>query len=65
MWVGIGILGLILWIALAFWPASIAARKGRSFILFFLISIPFWWITLFWTLSMKDQSHSSKAEATE
>ncbi len=50
------ILGTILWIALAFWPATIARRKGYSFILFFLISLLFWWITLFVTLFMKDKA---------
>jgi len=50
------ILGLILFIILAFWPASIAKAKGYSFILFFLISIPFWWITLFVTLFLQDKN---------
>lgn len=50
------ILGTILWIALAFWPATIARRKGYSFILFFLISLFFWWITLFVTLFMKNKN---------
>jgi hypothetical protein len=56
MWVGLSILGIFLWILLAFWPARVAASKGRSFILFFLLSIPFWWITLFWVYSMKDET---------
>lgn len=38
---------LFVWIAIAFWPARVAARKGYSFLLIFIISIPFWWITLF------------------
>ncbi len=55
------ILGIIIWIAIAFWPATIAKRKGYSFLLFFLISLPFWWITLFVTLFMKDKSQSGSA----
>lgn len=55
------ILGTILWIALALWPASIARRKGYSFLLFFLISLLFWWITLFVTLFMKDKTPSGPA----
>lgn len=50
------ILGTVLWIAVALWPASIAKRKGYSFLLFFLISLLFWWITLFVTLFMKDKT---------
>jgi ABC-type Mn2+/Zn2+ transport system permease subunit len=50
------ILGIVLWIALALWPASIARRKGYSFLLFFLISLPFWWVTLFVALFMRDKS---------
>jgi ABC-type Mn2+/Zn2+ transport system permease subunit len=50
------ILGIILWVAIALWPAFIAKRKGYSFLLFFLISLLFWWITLFVTLFMKDKA---------
>lgn len=32
MWFGVGLIGLIIWIAIAFWPARVAARKGHSFI---------------------------------
>jgi hypothetical protein len=50
------IIVLIIWIAIAFWPARIASRKGHSFILWFLISIPFWWISFFVVLALKDKS---------
>ena len=36
-----GILALIIWIAIAFWPARVAGRKGHSFILFFIFSLFF------------------------
>jgi hypothetical protein len=36
-----GILGLIIWIAIAFWPARVAGRKGHSFIGFFIFSLFF------------------------
>jgi hypothetical protein len=36
-----GILFFIIWIAIAFWPARVAARKGHSFILYFLFSLVF------------------------
>lgn len=34
-----GILFLIIWIALAFWPARVAGRKGHSFFLYFIFSL--------------------------
>ena len=58
MWVGLGILGLFLWIFIAFIPARIAASKGRSFFGWFILSIFFWWITLFVALAMKDNKHT-------
>ena len=39
-WIG-SIILVILWIAIAFWPARVASRKGHSFILFFLFSLVF------------------------
>ena len=38
-WVGFGIIGLIIWIAIAFWPARLAGRKGHSFFLYFVFSV--------------------------
>ena len=35
------VLGLLIWIAIAFWPARVAARKGHSFIGFFIFSLFF------------------------
>jgi hypothetical protein len=29
------------WVAIAFWPARVAARKGHSFLAFFLFSLVF------------------------
>jgi len=36
----------IIWIALAFWPARVAARKGHSFFGFFLLSLIFFPLSL-------------------
>ncbi len=33
------ILGIVLWVLLAFWPAIMARKKGYSFVLFALIAI--------------------------
>ena len=32
---------IVIWIALAFWPARVAGRKGHSFFGFFLFSLVF------------------------
>jgi hypothetical protein len=37
-WLG-SILLFILWVAIAFWPARVARRKGHSFFLYFLFSL--------------------------
>ncbi len=46
MWFGVGIIGLIIWIAIAFWPARVAARKGHSFIGYFILSLFFFPLAL-------------------
>ena len=38
-WLGFGLLGLIILIALAFWPARVARRKGHSFLGDFVLSL--------------------------
>ena len=35
------VLAVIVWVAIAFWPARVAARKGHSFVLYFLFSLVF------------------------
>jgi hypothetical protein len=40
-WFGLGLIGLIIWIAIAFWPARVARRKGHSWLLFFIFSLFF------------------------
>jgi hypothetical protein len=55
MWFGIGIIGLIIWIAIAFWPARVAGRKGHSFIGFFLFSIVFFPAALITAYVVRDR----------
>ena len=40
-WAGFSVLFLIIWVALAFWPARVAGRKGHSFFGFFIFSLVF------------------------
>jgi hypothetical protein len=39
-WFGL-IIFLIIWVAIAFWPARVARRKGHSWLLFFIFSLLF------------------------
>ena len=39
LWSIFGILCLIILVALAFWPARVARRKGHSWLLFFIFSL--------------------------
>ena len=51
------IAGLI-WIAIAFWPARVAGRKGHSFIGYFIFSLFFFPLALIVAYVVKDQSHA-------
>ena len=40
-WVILAVAFLCIWVALAFWPARVAARKGHSFLGYFIFSLFF------------------------
>lgn len=62
--IGWGILGLVVWVIVATWPARVAARKGHSFIGWFLLSLFFWWITLFVVyLGLSDRTMTAQKRA--
>ena len=56
MWWGLGIIGVIIWIAIAFWPARVAGRKGHSFIGYFLLSLLFFPLSLIMAYAVQDRS---------
>jgi hypothetical protein len=56
MWFGLGIVGLIIWIAIAFWPARVAARKGHSFIGYFCLSLLFFPLSMILAYAVEDRS---------
>lgn len=62
------LLGLVmwalLWIAIAFWPARVAERKGHSFWLFFLFSIFFFPAAIITAYLVKEK-HSAKQSVEE
>jgi hypothetical protein len=53
---------LFLWVLVATWPGMLAQKKGYSFWLFFIISLFFWWITLFVVMFLKDKSEPPKPQ---
>ena len=55
-WLGLGIIGVIIWIAIAFWPARVARRKGHSWLLFFIFSLFFFPAAIIVAYVIKDRS---------
>jgi hypothetical protein len=53
-WVG-SILLFILWVAIAFWPARVASRKGHSFLLYFIFSLIFFPLALLVAYLVRDR----------
>lgn len=47
---------VIFWILVALLPATIAKNKGHSFLGWFIVSLFFWWITLFIALLMPNRT---------
>ena len=49
-------LAVAVWLAIAFWPARVAARKGHSFIGYFLFSLVFFPAALIVAYVVSDRS---------
>ncbi len=45
-----------IWIALAFWPARVAGRKGHSFFLYFCFSLIFFPLALLVAYMVQDRT---------
>lgn len=58
MWFIGGIIGLVIWIAIAFWPARVADRKGHSFIGYFVLSLFFFPLALIMAYVVQDRRPS-------
>ena len=50
------IIAAIVWIAIAFWPARVAGRKGHSFFGYFLFSLVFFPLALITAYVMQDRT---------
>ena len=46
----------IIWIAIAFWPARVAGRKGHSFIGYFIFSLVFFPLALLVAYLVEDRA---------
>jgi hypothetical protein len=53
-WIGAFIF-LVIWIALAFWPARVAGRKGHSFVGYFILSLLFFPLALILAYVVRDR----------
>jgi hypothetical protein len=49
----------IIWIALAFWPARVAGRKGHSFFGYFLLSLLFFPLALILAYVVQDRTRAA------
>ena len=54
-WTLLVIAFLIIWIAIAFWPARVARRKGHSFIGYFIFSLFFFPLALLTAYLVRDR----------
>jgi len=54
-WLAWGLIGFILLLALAFWPARVARRKGHSWLLFFIFSLFFFFPALIVAYLVRDR----------
>ena len=55
-WSLLGVLFLCIWVALAFWPARVARRKGHSFLGYFILSLFFFPLALIMAYVVGDRA---------
>jgi hypothetical protein len=54
-------IALVVWIAIAFWPARVAARKGHSFFGYFLLSLLFFPLAVILAYAVEDRTRVTQA----
>ena len=54
-------LAIVVWVAIAFWPARVAARKGHSFLGYFLFSLLFFPAALLVAYMVSDRTAPATA----
>jgi energy-coupling factor transporter transmembrane protein EcfT len=50
------IAAVIIWVAIAFWPARVAGRKGHSFLGYFVLSLFFFPLSLIMAYVVEDRT---------
>ena len=60
-WTASAVVFLIIWVAIAFWPARVARRKGHSFILYFIFSLVFFPLALLTAYLVGDRTAPAAA----
>lgn len=55
-WVLLAVAFICIWVALAFWPARVAARKGHSFLGYFIFSLFLFPVALLTAYMVHDRS---------
>jgi hypothetical protein len=60
-WVVLGVVAVVIWVALAFWPARVAGRKGHSFVGYFLLSVLFFPLALIMAYVVEDRTLTAYA----
>jgi hypothetical protein len=63
MWL-LWIIGFIIWVAIAFWPARVADRKGHSFFGYFVLSLVFFSLALIMAYMVSDRTTEAVARLT-
>ena len=58
-WGLVSVAFLIIWVALAFWPARVARRKGHSWLGFFIFSLFFFPAAVIVAYVVRDQREPS------
>jgi preprotein translocase subunit SecG len=56
-WLVLAVAFLFIWVALAFWPARVADRKGHSFLGYFILSLFFFPLALLMAYMTQDRAH--------
>ena len=61
VWAIVVILALCIWIAIAFWPARVAGRKGHSFLGYFIFSLFLFPVALIMAYVVDDRTAAAPA----